>query len=75
MPLPEITADDLHTMLAAWRAEPQAILRGAQGSRAVIDAKQDLVICGLEIAAAVFRRTLAALSGAAVTSASIDSAA
>lgn len=27
--LPEITADDLHTMLAAWRAEPQAILRGA----------------------------------------------
>lgn len=27
--LPEITADDLHRIITAWRAEPEAILRGA----------------------------------------------
>ena len=34
----------------------RAIFPARHRSRAVIDAKQDLVICGLEIAAAVFRR-------------------
>ena len=29
--LPELTAHDLQRMVAAWRAEPEAILRGAAG--------------------------------------------
>lgn len=39
----------------------RAIFPVRHRSRAVIDAKQDLVICGLEIAAAVFRRVSPAL--------------
>ncbi len=39
----------------------RAIFLARHRSRAVIDAKQDLVICGLEVAAAVFRRVSPAL--------------
>lgn len=39
----------------------RAIFPARQRSRAVIDAKQDLIICGLEVAAEVFRRVDPAL--------------
>ncbi len=39
----------------------RAIFSARQRSRAVIDAKQDLIICGLEVAAEVFRRVDPAL--------------
>ncbi len=39
----------------------RAIFSGAHRSRAIIDAKQDLVVCGLEVAARVFTRVDPAL--------------
>ena len=62
-------APSAHHLIALALAEDEvrrdvtsrAIFPARHRSRAVVDAKQDLVICGLEIAAAVFRRVSPAL--------------